>query len=287
MKNKKRRVELVVVSDVHLGTRGCHAKELLQYLRSIKPGTLILNGDIVDIWQFSKRYWPNSHMKIVKHIIGLTTKGTRVYYVTGNHDETLRKFSGIQAGNLEIVNQVKLELDGKKTWIFHGDVFDVVMQYSKWLARIGAMGYGLLIFLNTFVNKISIFMGHGKISLSRRIKDNVKTAVKYINDFEQTAADLAIKKGFDYVVCGHIHHPDMRTVSDSKGNKIVYLNSGDWIENLSALEYHNRKWEIYKYAEDTELNPEDSDAEEFFRQDNDLNNKELFRIMLGEFQTLT
>jgi len=284
MKEKKRRVEISVISDVHLGTSGCHAKELLVYLRSIKPGILILNGDIIDIWQFKKRYWPKSHMRVIKYLIGIATKGTKVYYITGNHDETLRKFAGLQMGNLSIVNQVELELDGKRAWFFHGDVFDVIMQYSKWLAIIGSIGYDLLIKLNTFVNLVSKLLGRGKVSLSKKIKDNVKTAVKYINNFEETAAGLAIAKKFDYLICGHIHHPEIRTIVDNRGNSVIYLNSGDWVENLSALEYDTGSWKVYYYNDDRRMKKVNPEDDEFAASITDLDNKELFSRMLKEFQ---
>jgi UDP-2,3-diacylglucosamine pyrophosphatase LpxH len=137
-KKRKRDVELVILSDIHLGTYGCHSEELLRYLKSIKPKRLILNGDIIDMWQFSKRYWPQSHMQIVKHITGLLSKGTKVTYLTGNHDGMLRKFAGFRLGNFQIANKKVVQLNGRSSWIFHGDVFDVTMQYSKWLAKLGS-----------------------------------------------------------------------------------------------------------------------------------------------------
>ncbi len=181
MIGKKRKVDVVVISDVHLGTYGCHANELLRYMKSIKPKVLILNGDIVDIWQFSKRYWPKSHMQIVKQLTSFLAKNIKVYYIPGNHDELFRKFVGFKMGNFKIVNKVVYELDnGKRAWIFHGDVFDVTMQHSKWLAKMGAVGYDTLILINSFVNWISEKLGYGKISLSKKIKNSVKGAVKFI-----------------------------------------------------------------------------------------------------------
>ena len=285
MKGKPRQLELVVLSDIHLGTYGCHAKELNKYLKSIKPKKMILNGDIIDIWQFKKRYWPNSHMKVVKQILNLASKGTKVYYVTGNHDETLRKFAGLKLGNFEVVNKLELTLNDEKVWIFHGDVFDVIMQYSKWLAKLGAISYDGLILLNVLVNKLSRFLGKGKVSLSKKIKDNVKTAVRYINDFEVTAAKLAIQKGFDYIICGHIHHPENRLIEDGKGKSIRYLNAGDWIENLSALEYTNNEWKVYCWHNDHEMSEVDLDKED--KQEvslPDLKNKKIFNMMLEDFQ---
>ncbi|MEO6638442.1 MAG: UDP-2,3-diacylglucosamine diphosphatase [Ginsengibacter sp.] len=282
MEQKKRKIEILVLSDVHLGTYGCHAKELLHYLKSIRPKTVILNGDIIDIWQFSKRYWPKSHMKVVKQIMTWMGKGTKIYYVTGNHDEMLRKFVGFKMGSLRIVNKVVLPLSNDKTaWFFHGDVFDVTMQHSKWLAKLGAKGYDTLILINRFANFISekIFK-KGKLSLSKKIKNSVKSAVKFVNNFEATAADIGISNKYDYVVCGHIHQPEMREIKNQHGS-IMYLNSGDWIENLTALEYNDGEWTIYKYQEsDIENLPAEDD------NDIELSNTQLFDNMLQEFNLM-
>lgn len=245
----KRDVDLVIISDVHLGAFGCHARELLTYLRSIRPKTLILNGDIIDIWQFRKRYFPKSHLMVIRHLTGLIAKNTRVIYITGNHDELLRKFVTFQLGSFTLVNKLLLDLDGKKSWIFHGDVFDVTMKYSKWLARFGSIGYDLLILLNSMVNWFLTGIGREKISFSKRIKQGVKKAVSYINQFEETAAEIAISKGYSHVICGHIHQPAMRTIGNAQG-EVMYLNSGDWVESLSALEYHQGEWSIYDYRKD-------------------------------------
>lgn len=245
----KREVDIVVLSDTHLGTYGCHAKELLQYLKSVKPKAVVLNGDIIDIWQFSKRYWPTTHMMVVKHLVGLIAKDIPVYYIPGNHDEMLRRFKGFQLGSLKITNKLSLKINGSKVWIFHGDVFDVVMQHSKWLAKLGAVGYDTLILINRFVNFISSKLGRGKVSLSKKIKNSVKGAVKFINKFESTVCDIAADNEFKYVICGHIHQPEIRTIVTEKG-PVIYMNSGDWIENLTSLEYNEGKWSIYRYADD-------------------------------------
>lgn len=246
---EQREVDIVVISDTHLGTYGCHAKELLQYLKSIRPKTLVLNGDIIDIWQFSKRYWPSTHMMVIKHLVGLIAKDVPVYYIPGNHDEMLRKFKDFQLGSLKVTNKLSLKIDGSNVWIFHGDVFDVVMQHSKWLAKLGAVGYDTLILINRFVNFVSEKMGRGKVSLSKQIKNSVKSAVKFINKFEATVCKIAAENKFKYVVCGHIHQPEIRTVVTDDG-PVVYMNSGDWIENLTSLEYNEGKWKVYHYAED-------------------------------------
>ena len=245
----KRKVEIVVISDVHLGTYGCHAKQLLTYLSSVEPNHLILNGDIIDVWQFSKRYFPKSHMQVLKKIVALAAKGTKVTYITGNHDEMLRKFTDSEIGNISIVNKLVLELDGKKAWFFHGDVFDASIQSAKWLAKLGAYGYDLLILINRLINWLLVTFGKERYSLSKKIKNSVKGAVKFISDFEKTATDLAIENGYDYVICGHIHQPKNEIVETKKG-KTNYLNSGDWVENFTALEYQFKRWKLYRYSED-------------------------------------
>jgi UDP-2,3-diacylglucosamine pyrophosphatase LpxH len=279
-KASKRKIDILVLSDIHLGTYGCHAKELLHYLKSVKPKTVVLNGDIIDIWQFSKRYWPKSHMKVVKHLMGWMSKGMKIYYIPGNHDEMLRKFAGWKLGSLRIVNKVVLELENEeKAWFFHGDVFDVTMQHSKWLAKLGAVGYDTLILINRFMNFISekIF-NRGKISLSKKIKNSVKSAVKFINSFENTAADIGISNHYNYVVCGHIHHPEMREITNEEG-KIMYLNSGDWIENLTALEYNNGEWKIYRF-DPTEM------LDSNVKEEDDLNDHQIFDNLLEEFNLM-
>jgi UDP-2,3-diacylglucosamine pyrophosphatase LpxH len=218
-------------------------------------------------------------MQIVKQITKLLGKGTKIYYVTGNHDELLRKFVGFRLGNLRIVNKVLLNLDGRKAWIFHGDVFDVTMQYSKWLTKLGGHSYDALIVLNRMVNFISEKMGYGKISLSKKIKNNVKSAVKFINKFEDTVADIGISNGYQYAICGHIHQPEIREMKTAKG-EITYLNSGDWVENLTALEYNDKAWSLYKYHDD----PVAQNIK--LKEDNNayLSSEELFDNLLSEFK---
>jgi UDP-2,3-diacylglucosamine pyrophosphatase LpxH len=281
MGKKKRDLELVILSDIHLGTYGCHAEELLRYLKTIRPKKLILNGDVIDMWQFSKRYWPKSHMQVVKHITSLLTKNTKIVYLTGNHDEMLRKFAGFRLGSFHIDNKVVLKLNGKRAWIFHGDVFDVTMKYSKWLAKLGAIGYDTLIMINTLVNWLLNRFGYEKISLSKRVKDSVKSAVKFVNDFEKTAADIAIENGYDYVVCGHIHQPEMRKIHTEKG-EVIYLNSGDWIENLTALEFDGEDWKIYRYREDKYAQSIRLPKRLRYK----LDNEEIFRDLVSEFLTI-
>ena len=240
----KRPVEVAVISDLHLGMRGCRPLEILQYLRSIDPEVLILNGDIVDVWQFKKKYFPAEHMQVVRELLHMIARQKKVFYITGNHDEVFRQFAGFETGNFKIVNKVVLTLDGKKAWFFHGDVFDVTMQHSKWLTLLGSKGYDALIWINHRINRVSLAMGRGRISLSKRVKESVKSAVKFINNFEETAAEIAIRNRYDYVVCGHIHQPSKRRIQRD-GGQVLYLNSGDWVENCTALEYNRGGWHIH------------------------------------------
>ena len=278
---EKRKLDVAVISDVHLGTFGCRANELSRYLSTIDPAILVLNGDIIDIWQFSKKYWPPAHMQVIKQITSMLSRGVKVYYITGNHDEMLRRFENFSAGDFHIVNKLVIHHDSnEKSWIFHGDVFDVTMKYSKWLAKLGAVGYDTLIAINAFINYISKAVGRGRISLSKKIKNSVKSAVKYINSFEETAAEIAIEKGYDYVICGHIHQPCNRTIKTNAG-KVNYLNSGDWIENLSALEYKNGAWSVYYYQQDelvTELGSVYYNDEAAY-----MRTTELFKMMMEDF----
>ena len=280
----KRDVDIVVISDIHLGTYGCRAKELHKYLKSINPKKVILNGDIIDIWQFSKRYWPKSHMKVVKLLMKWIANGVTVEYITGNHDEMLRKFVGFQLGSFRIVNKLLLDIHGKKTWIFHGDVFDVTMQHSKWIAKLGAVGYDSLILLNSAINYFSVKFGGSPISMSKKIKNSVKSAIKFINNFEQIAADIAIENNYEYVICGHIHQPEMKKIESENGS-VMYLNSGDWVENLTALEYHNNKWTLYSFEDDLILKKDSkNNFEEEPEEDQILENKALFQNLMKEFQ---
>ena len=210
------------------------------------------------------------------------SKGVKIYYVTGNHDEMLRKFTGFKMGSFRIVDKVVLELENEqKAWFFHGDVFDVTMQHSKWVAKLGAAGYDILILINRLVNFISekVFK-KGKVSLSKKIKNSVKSAVKFINSFEQTAADIGISNKYNYVVCGHIHQPEIKELENEEG-KIIYLNSGDWIENLTALEYVNGEWSLYKFDEVTTRM---MSAETF--NDDELDDGKLFDNMLAQFNLM-
>ena len=249
MAKNKREVEVIVLSDIHLGTYGCHAKELVAFLKSVSPKLLILNGDVIDGWAFSKRYFPNAHMSVLSEFFKMMKKGTQVIYITGNHDEFLRKYTDLSMGNLSLTDKYLLEIEGKKHWIFHGDVFDHTTSGSaKFIAKLGGIGYDWLILVNRAINWVLEKFGKGKVSLSKRVKNSVKEAVKFIGDFEKKATEIAIDNKYDYVICGHIHQPADKILTTEKGS-VHYLNSGDWIENLSWLEYNKGNWNLKFFNE--------------------------------------
>ena len=246
---KRRLIDVVVISDLHLGTYACRAREILTYLRSITPQLLVLNGDIIDVWQFSKRYFPAAHMAVIKEIFQLLSNGTRVIYITGNHDEMLRRYTDLQLGSLQLTDKMVIEIDGKMTWIFHGDVFDHTTNTgARFLARMGSNGYAVLLGLNRLVNWFMKLAGRERVSLSKKVMEQVSKSITRVNEFETLVAELAIEKKYDYVICGHIHQPQKRIIETAKG-AVTYLNSGDWVEHLTALEYHDREWHIYQYDE--------------------------------------
>jgi UDP-2,3-diacylglucosamine pyrophosphatase LpxH len=216
-------------------------------------------------------------MLVVKHILGLIAHGTEVVYITGNHDEMLRKFDGFKMESFQIVNKFVLKIDGKRIWMFHGDVFDFTMRYSKWLAKLGGFSYDLLIKVNRAINLLLEYFGREKISLSKKIKHGVKSAVSYINNFEDSIAEIAISKKYDAVICGHIHQPEIRTITSEKGS-VEYMNPGDWIENLTGLEYNNGRWTIYKYENDLIAQGIKVGEEEY----KNLNNSLIFSHLLDE-----
>lgn len=263
----KRVLDITIISDVHLGTYGCHAKELLNYLKSIKPTVLVLNGDFIDIWQFNKRYFPKEHLQVIQRVMKMAANGTKVYYITGNHDDALRRFSDFSMGNIHLRDKLVLQLNGQKHWIFHGDIFDLFIQYSPFIAKLGGKGYDWLIRLNRLFNTFRAKFGKQRMSFAGKVKSSVKEAMKFISDFEETAIRLAGEQGYDFVICGHIHHPQVRTVGS-----VCYMNSGDWVENLTALEFAHGKWSLFEYDEvDFEIgNPKLRVKDDTFEEETDI-----------------
>jgi len=248
----KRKVDVVVISDVHLGTYACKAQELVQYLQSIETRLLILNGDIFDGWQFSKHYFPPSHAFVIQQILNFISRETEVIYVTGNHDEVLRKYADLCLGNFKLADKALLEIDGKTHWIFHGDVFDhTTSTQAKLMARLGSHGYAFLLLANKCINSISKFLGREKVSFAKSVMHQINKRIIKIEAFENLIADIAIEKRFATVICGHIHQPKIREISTEAG-VVTYLNSGDWVEHMTALEYYDNKWNMYTHAERVE-----------------------------------
>jgi UDP-2,3-diacylglucosamine pyrophosphatase LpxH len=211
-----------------------------------------------------KKYWDIYHTKLIRLILKWISKGVKVHYITGNHDEELRRLVGFKMSGLEISNKLVLDLNGKKTWFFHGDIFDVTMQYSKWLTRLGGYGYDILILINLVMNKILLLLKKEKYSFSKKVKGRIKLAVKFINQFEKTIVDIAVDNNYDSVVCGHIHEPCIKEFK-SKGKNVKYLNSGDWVENLTSLEFKKNKWSLYNFEySEFDFKEENRPINEFF-----------------------
>jgi UDP-2,3-diacylglucosamine pyrophosphatase LpxH len=220
------------ISDVHLGTPGCKAEFLLDFLRHHESDDLYLVGDIIDGWQLRKNwYWAQSHNDVVQKILRKARHGTRVTYIAGNHDEVVRHFLGISFGDIRIVDETTHRLlDGRELWIIHGDLFDGVMLRARWLAHLGDRLYSFVLMLNHHFNRLRHRMGLSYWSLSQYLKHKVKNAVGFITNFEQVVVDEARRRGYRGVVCGHIHKAEIRQIGD-----VLYCNDGDWVESLTAL----------------------------------------------------
>ena len=252
------------ISDIHLGTPGCQAEFLLDFLRFNQSWDLYLVGDIVDGWQLRKHwYWKQSHNDVVQKVLRKSRKGTRVTYIAGNHDEVLRQFIGLAFGDIRIVNEATHHtLDGKRLLVMHGDFFDGVIQHAKWLAYLGDSLYTLVLKLNDHFNRIRHRMGLSYWSLSQYLKHKVKNAVSFITAFETAVTSEAKRRGFSGVVCGHIHKPEIREIDD-----VLYCNDGDWVESLSALvETHEGELKLihwpYRSAQGEFVNDQESEARE-------------------------
>ena len=244
--DEMRNPDIVVISDAHLGTYGCHAEQLLDYLMGVKPRILIINGDFIDIWQFKKNYFPATHLAVLQRVLQMATLGVKVYYLPGNHDDLLRTFNGSVLGPIQLRDQLILQLHGKTHWFFHGDIFDASVQISPLIAKLGGYSYDYLILFNRLVNKLREKTGRPPMSFSKAIKTRVKKAVKFIGDFEKSAIDMAFEKEYDCVICGHIHIPQQRAIT-RRDRTVQYLNSGDWVESLTALEYADGAWTLYRH----------------------------------------
>ena len=220
------------ISDVHLGTKGCQADKLLEFFKFSRSENLYLVGDIIDVWAMQKTfYWPQPHNDVIQKILRKARHGTKVFYIVGNHDEVFRKFIPMHFGDINIVNRVIHETQlGKKYLVVHGDAWDGVMKYAKWLSKLGSIAYELLLRLNIVINFFRKLRGKSYWSLAKFLKYKVKNAVKYIGEYERTVSDYAKRKKYDGIICGHIHHAE-----DQNFDGINYLNCGDWVESGNAL----------------------------------------------------
>jgi UDP-2,3-diacylglucosamine pyrophosphatase LpxH len=247
------RLRTVWISDLHLGTPGCQAEALLDFLRAVECETLYLVGDIIDGWQLRRQwYWPQSHNDVVQKLLRKARKGTRVVFVPGNHDEFARKYLGHNFGGVDVVDDcVHTLADGRTLWVTHGDLFDGVIQCAKWLAHVGDWAYELTLRVNRHFNSWRARLGLPYWSLSKYLKLKVKRAVSYVGDFEAAVAREARARGVHGVVCGHIHHAEMRLIDG-----LLYCNDGDWVESLTALvEHGDGRLEIIDWARHARAGP--------------------------------
>jgi UDP-2,3-diacylglucosamine pyrophosphatase LpxH len=241
-----RQVRTMFLSDIHLGSKGCQAELLLDFLRRYEAETIYLVGDIVDGWQLrSGWYWPQAHNDVVQKLLRKARKGTRVIYIPGNHDEFLRDYYGTHFGGIEVVEDaLHMGANGKRYLVIHGDLFDVVIRHARWLALLGDKAYEAAIWLNTKFNAVRRALGLTYWSLSQWAKLRVKNAVNFIGEYEQALAGEAQRRGVDGVICGHIHHPVIR---DAQG--FSYINCGDWVESCTAVvEHFDGRLEIVKWT---------------------------------------
>ena len=256
---KGQRFRTIFISDIHLGTPGCQALALMDFLRTHPSDTLYLVGDIIDGWQLRRRwYWPQAHNDVVQKLLRRVRKGCRVIYVPGNHDEFARDFIGHHFGGIEVVQEaVHVTADGRSLWIIHGDYFDAVVQCAKWLAYLGDNLYEFTLRMNRHLNSLRGRLGLPYWSLSAYLKQKVKTALNYVTDFEEAVANEAKKRGHDGGLCGHIHRAEMRMI-----NGVLYCNDGDWVESRTALvEHYDGRLEILHWEPSHEVQRTSQPAE--------------------------
>ena len=271
-----RKPDVSVISDFHLATMASKAKSLLKYLKSIEPKTLVLNGDIIDSWRFSRNYFPKTHLKVIRQILKMVEKGVKVVYITGNHDDVFRKFNNTQLGNFSIVNQLELNVHGQKIWIFHGDVFDHIIHHSPGLAKLGAAAYGFLTLFNRFVNVILKAIGGREMILYKSMKDRITKRKQVLTNFEKAIANAAVSKNADLVICGHTHIPVDKYIHTEKGS-VRYINCGDWVEHFSAAECVDGEWSLNYFKGEVE-DENDSPGDELYIPDK----KQLYKSIVEE-----
>jgi UDP-2,3-diacylglucosamine pyrophosphatase LpxH len=235
----RRCVDIAVISDVHLGTKSCKAEQLLAYLGSISPRELVLNGDIVDFRDLKRKHWRPEHTEVMKTIVAFAASGVTVHYLAGNHDRALRLFAPFCGGAFNVTESIERELAGQRTWILHGDVVEEEMNMPRVLRAIACRGYRLCRALDRFAPRFGV-----RLNLIRSLK-KLRGALEHIERYETACARHAARNGFDAVVTGHIHHPNLRCIQ-SEGRDVTYINSGDWVESMSALEFDGEGWTIVR-----------------------------------------
>jgi UDP-2,3-diacylglucosamine pyrophosphatase LpxH len=243
----KRHIDVLVISDVHLGTAACRAVELNAYLKSVEPAMVVLNGDIFDLWDFRKGFWPETHTKVIRRLLKFAAQGVPVHYVTGNHDGALRRYSALALGTINLVDRLELILDGRSHWFLHGDVFDHALGTSRLGGWIGTVGYNLAVSLDVGLKTVLHRVGMHPVSLAEMCKSKVPAARRHIARYEECCLRAAAARGHDAVVVGHIHVPCQRSELVD-GCQVTYLNSGDWVDSLSALEYAEGAWRVVTWS---------------------------------------
>jgi UDP-2,3-diacylglucosamine pyrophosphatase LpxH len=262
-----------------MATLACKAKPLLKYLKSVQPKRLVLNGDIIDSWRFSRNYFPKVHLKVIRQIVKMIEKGVQVIYITGNHDDVFRKFNNTHLGNFSIVNQLELTVNKQRVWIFHGDVFDHIIHHSPWLAKLGAAAYGFLTLFNRMINVFIKACSGKEMILYKSMKDRIKQRHEVLTNFEKAIANAAISKNVDLVICGHTHIPVDKSVHTDNGT-IRYINCGDWVEHYSAAECVDGNWSLNYYQSDSEADEPESSDDELYIPDK----KQLYKSILEEMK---
>lgn len=231
--SKKTKVEALFISDVHLGTRGSNSERLLEMLKMYDPEILFLVGDIIDGWMLKRNFkWKKQDTKVIQKLLKMSSKGTKIIYITGNHDDFLRQYPFIKLGNIEVHD----EYIWKQTYITHGDLYDGIVNL-KWLGLIGSIGYDVAISIDRFLKKLGM-----KRSLSKYLKDKVKEAVKFVTDFESELTRQACNRNCHSVICGHIHKPDDKMIDG-----VRYMNCGDWVENNTYITYNDSQYQIHEF----------------------------------------
>lgn len=254
LRQQKHSYRTIFISDTHLGTKSARVDMLLDFLKTVRCDRLYLVGDIIDGWQMKRSwYWDTAHNDVIRRVLKMAKRGTEVIYIPGNHDEGLRGFEGHDLAGVTLLPEDIFEnATGERYWVIHGDQFDGVVKYAKWLAHVGDRAYGLLLKLNTTVNRFRRLFGYDYWSLSAYLKHKVKNAVEYIGKYEEAVAAEAKRRGVDGVICGHIHHAEHRILDG-----IEYLNDGDWVESCTALvEHFDGSFEILYWTDEVAKRPD-------------------------------